>query len=351
MASGDVLIVPAQAAGFFSFQGVISKNSGGETIDIPAGMLNVGGNGKGYLQAAVSGLNPFAPANNDASFSVMTLGDDIYVYAVQQPSGYDKIVFSKNASVPTGYTASNSRKIGGFHIGRLRPLANRFDASFAPTIGIVPNSVWDLGHRPRCSPEGMAEFQPGVWGMIYLPSVVSGSWPNVVFGSRYNAAPVRSTGGYNELDTHRGIHAAGMREPTFEEWLMMSYGAPQGLDASNDTAWSATTNTGPCNTGAVAKSVSCANFVDTVGNLWERIAGHFDIGSSTNAWAWDASVVNTGQDAAYARGQVYHVAWRYALAGGYWVEGSRCGSRTLNTSAYGWVANGIVTLRGVSESL
>ena len=351
MASGDIIIVPAQAASFFSFQGSIAKNSAGDLLDIPAGMLNIGGNGKGYLLAAVTAFNPYLAANTDASFSVITIGDDIYVYAVQQSSGYAKLVCSKNASVPTGYTADNSRKIGGFHVGRRRPIANRFDATYAPTIGIVPNSVWDLGHRPKCSPEGMAEFQPGMWGMIYLPSVISGAWPGVVFGSRYNAAPVRSTGGYNELDTHRGIHAAGMREPTFEEWLMMSYGAPQGADANNDTAWTMTTNTGPCNTGAVAKSVSCANFVDTVGNLYERLSGHFDIGSSTNAHVWDATVVNTGQDAAYARGQVYHVAWRDAFAGGYWSGGAHDGSRTLYTNATAWDANGGITTRGVSDSL
>ena len=351
MASGDITIVPAQAAGFFSFQGNFAKNSGGALIDIPAGMLNIGGNSKGYLLAAVAGFDPYNAANRDASFTVITIGDDIYLYAVQQATGYAKIVCSKNATAPTGYTAANSRKIGGFHVGRTRPVANRFDAAYVPLVGIVPNSVWDLGHRPKASPEGMAEFAPGRWGMIYLPSVISGAWPDVVFGSRYNVSPVRSTGGYNELDTHRGIHAAGMREPSFEEWLMMAYGAPQGADADNNTAWTATTNTGPTNTGTVAKSVSCANFADTVGNLWERIAGHFDIGNSTNTYAWDATVVDTGQDAAFARGQVYHVAWRYAVAGGHWTEGVRNGSRTLKTYASAWGANGAVTTRGVSDSL
>ena len=351
MAAGDITIIPAQAAGFFSLQGNFAKNPDGNTIDITEGMVNVGGNGKGYLIAAVTGFDPFNAANRDSSFSALTLGDDIYIYACQQASGYARLVCSKNATFPAGFTAVNSRKIGGFHVGRIRPEAQRFNTAHVPVVSIVPNSVWDLNHRPIASPEGMAEFQAGVWGMIYLPSVISGAWPNVIFGSRFNAAPVRSTGGYNELDTHRGIHLAGMREPTFEEWLLMSYGAPQGADASNDTAWAATTNTGPCNTGFVAKSVSCANFVDCVGSLWERVAGHFDVGSSTNSWAWDASVVNTGQDSAQARGQVYHIAWRSAVAGGYWLEGVRAGSRTLNTSAHPWGADGGVTTRGVSDSV
>ncbi len=351
MASGDITVVPAQAAGFFSFQGQIAKNSGGDLLDIPAGMLNIGGNGKGYLLSAVTGFDPYLLANRDTSFSAVTLGDDIYVYACQQATGYAKLVASKNATAPTGYTASNSRKIGGFHVGLTRPIAQRFVAAYAPLAGIVPNSAWDLGHRPFASPEGMAEIKPGLWGSIYLLSVISGAWPSEVFGSRYNVPPVRSTGGYNELDLHRGLHAAGMREPSLEEWLMMADGAPQGLDVSNDTAWTLTTNTGPCNTGALQKSVSCANFVDCVGNLWERLSHHFDIGNSTNTYAWDATVVNAGQDAAQSRGQVDHVAWHYALAGGSWNEGVHAGARCLNLGATAWSAGGNVGVRGVSESL
>jgi hypothetical protein len=351
MAAGDIIAVPAMSAGYFQVQGRLAKNSGGNILDIPAGMLNIGGNGFGYVLSAVAAWDPYQAANRDDSFSVVTLGDDIYVYAVQQASGVAKLVASKNATAPTGYTAGNSRKIGGFHVGRTRPTANRFDAAFLPAIGIVPNSVWDLATRPKASPEGMAEFAPGRWGSIYLLSPIAGAWPSVVFGSRYNVSPARSTGGYNELDLHRGLHAAGMREPTFEEWLMMADGAPQGLDAGNDTAWTATTNTGPCNTGFLQKSVSCANFVDTVGNLWERLNHHFDIGNSTNTYAWDATVVNTGQDSAQARGQVSHVAWRYALAGGRWLDGVRCGARTLDLAAVAWSAYGAIGVRGVSDSL
>jgi len=350
MATGDITVVPAQAAGFSSFQGSISKSVDGEFLEIPAGMLNIGGNGKGYLLAPVLDWNPYLVANNDASFSVITLGDDIYVYACQQATGYAKLVASKNATAPTGYSTSNSRKIGGFHVGRIRPIAQRFVVAYLPLPGIVPNSVWDLGHRPKCSPEGMAEFQPGCWGSIYQLSTVSGAWPSVIFGSRFNVQPARSLI-YNQLDLHRGVHAAGMREPTFEEWLMMADGAPQGVDATNDTAWTMTTNTGPCNTGAVQKSVSCANFVDCVGNLWENISGQFDIGNSTNAYAWDATVVNTGQDAAIPRGQVFHAAWRYAIAGGNWNDGVHAGARSLATHAGAWTASGNVGVRGVSDSL
>lgn len=344
----NLYVIPAQAAGFVSLLGQITKNSGVDTLTIPEGMINIGGNSFGYLITANAAFNPLIA--NDGTFSALTLGDDIYIYACQNASGIATILASKNSTAPTGYATTTSRKLGGFHVGRIRGYTYRFDTSYAPITGIIPNSVWDLKHRPRCSPEGMAEIKPGLWGCIYLCSVISGAWPEVVFGSRYNAAPVRSLV-YNELDLHRGLHAAGMREPTFEEWLMMAYGAPQGEASANNLAWTSSANTGPCNTGYVAKSLSCLNFVDTVGNLWENVAAQFDLGNSTNSYAWDAAVVNTGQDSAYSRGQVYHVAWRHALAGGYWSDGVYCGCRTLSTNARPWAVYGTVGVRGVSESI
>ncbi len=50
------------------------------------------------------------------------------------------------------------------------------------------------------------------------------------------------------------------------------------------------------------------------------------------------------------RGQVNHVAWRYAIAGGNWNEGVRNGARTLNLNANGWNTNGNIGVRGVSDA-
>lgn len=343
----DKFIVTAQAAGFASLLGQIAKNTD-NTLSIPEGMINIGGNSFGYLIAANAAFNPLT--ENDGTFSALTLGDDIYVYACQHTSGIATVIASKSSTYPTGYTAATSRKLGGFHVGRVRSYANRFIESYVPTTSIVPNSVWDLRHRPKCAPEGMAEIKPGLWGCIYLCSVISGAWPEVVFGSRYNASPVRSLV-YSELDLHRGLHSAGMREPTFEEWLMMAYGAPQGEASANNLAWSSSANAGPCNTGAVAKSVSCLNFVDTVGNLWERLDAQFDIGNNTWTATPETTIVNTGHDASYPRGAVYHCSWRGADAGGSWGDGTRCGSRSIKTFAWAWTVSGNVGVRGVSESI
>ena len=348
MATGDTHAIPAAAAGYWQVMGAFERAAGSDVLTVPQGLLNIGGNGRGYILEAAAGWNPFDAANKDGSFAAPALGDDIYIYAVQQANGRAKLVASKNATVPTGYDQTNSRKIAGLHYGRVRPIDQRYSTAYTPVLQIVPNSLWDLSNRPRCSPEGMVKVSPRLWADIYLNSVISGAWPSVVFGSRYGVAPVRSTGGYNELDLHRGLHAAGKREPSFEEWLMIAYGAPQGGQSDNNTAWSATTNTGPSNTGAVVKSVSCANAVDCVGNLWERLSHHFDHGGTVT---WDATVVNTGQESATPRGSVNHAMWRHAVAGGGFSDGSYCGARTLSTGAAPWIAYGHVGVRGVCESI
>ncbi|SDK32519.1 hypothetical protein, partial [Billgrantia gudaonensis] len=84
MATGDKFIIPAQAAGFASLFGHIEKGTG-DTLHIPEGMLNIGGNGLGFLLDSRANWDP--AANSDGSFSSLALGDDIYLYAVRDYSG------------------------------------------------------------------------------------------------------------------------------------------------------------------------------------------------------------------------------------------------------------------------
>ena len=357
MASGDKFIIPAMAAGFSSLFGTINKGAG-DTLNLPEGMVNIGGNGKGYLLAPQTDWDPLAAGNNDGSFAALALGDDIYIYAVQAASGTAQWLASANSTVPTGYTSSDSRKIGGFHYGRVRPVANRYDAAYAPAVQIVPNSCWDLQHRPTCDPTGMVEVVPSkLWVDIYLSSEGAGVWPENAPVSAYNAAPIKDDI-YARIDFHLLARNAGKRLPTVEEFLTYAEGAPQGNDGNNDTAWSATTNSGPTTTGAVAKAVSMFNVVDAAGNLWEWLDDHYDLGLE-NRTGWDKSIVDVGKDAAFARGEmrsyVYGASdassWRSFLGGGPFDDGAHCGSRCLNSNANPWNANGNVGLRCVCDAL
>lgn len=349
--------IPAQGAGHFELMGSIAAASP-STLDIPEGLVNIGGNGRGYVLPEHLGWDPTEPGNHDGTVGTLELGDDVYIYAVQHNDGRARLVASKNITVPDGYTADNSRKIGGFHFGRVRPVAQRYNAAFVPPVQIVPNSVWDLRHRPTCDPTGMVEVVPGkLWVDIYLNSEGSGTWPENIPVSRYGVMPIRDDI-YARVDFHLLARNAGKRLPTVEEFLTYAEGAPQGNDGDNDTAWSATTNTGPTNTGAVAKAVSMFNVVDAAGNLWDWLDDHHDLGLE-NRPDWTTDIVDVGKDAAFARGQSYtHVygasgasSWRCFIGGGPFNHGVRCGSRCLSSGAAPWLAHGVVGLRCVCDAL
>jgi hypothetical protein len=350
---GDKIIVPAQAAGFASLFGRIEKGSG-DTLNLPEGMLNIGGNGKGYLTSQESNWDPFDAANNDGSFSSANLGDDIYIYACQHSSGTAKWIASKNTTVPTGYTAGDSRKVGGFHVGRFRGIANRYDTAYVPPTQIIPNSCWDIQHRPTCDPTGMAEIVPGsLWADIYLNSEGAGTWPENIPVSKYGATLIRDNI-YSRSDFHQLINNAGKRLPTPEEFLRYAEGAPQGSDTDNNTAWSDASNTGPTTAGGVAKAVSQHNIVDAAGNLWEWLDAHYDLGDyagNTTPYEWDQTLVDVGKDSTIARGSVKHCSWRSFIGGGKWNEGVYCGSRCLGSHANPWNSSGNVGLRGVCDAL
>lgn len=346
-------VIPAQGAGYFQLMGQV-RAVGAMRLDIPEGLLNIGGNGKGFLLARRTDWDPTAQENQDGSLDGLALGDDVYLYAVQGPDGRAGLVASKNITVPGGYTADNSRRIGGFHYGRWRPLSERYSVSFVPPVQIVPTSVWDLGHRPKCDPTGMVEVIPGkLWADIYLNSEDGQPWPNTVPLSRFNATPLTGTEGYSRyLDLPRLLANAGKRFPTLAEFYVYADGAPQGNDGNNDTAWSATSNSGRAQTGAVAKAVSCTGVVDAVGNVWDPLQDHYDVGSTSSApYEWDRAIVNNGKDSGHPRGEIYHVRWRLWVAGGRFDSGAQCGARCAHSSNYPEYVYAHVGLRGVCDSL
>ncbi len=99
-------------------------------------------------------------------------GQDYYIYLVKAGENNVQFVVSLNSTYPVGYTATNSRKIGGFHT----LCADVGTISGHPLSGyragdILPHSVWCLNHRPHSSPEGMV-YDPSqdIWVDIYLQS-------------------------------------------------------------------------------------------------------------------------------------------------------------------------------------
>ena len=99
-------------------------------------------------------------------------GKDFYVYLCLTASGTVAFVVSANSTYPSGYTATTSRKLGGFHClcTAAGTISGHTLTGYAQGA-ILPASIWDLFNRPVCSPEGMVfSDKANIWVDIYLAS-------------------------------------------------------------------------------------------------------------------------------------------------------------------------------------
>jgi len=109
--------------------------------------------------------------DSDLDTGTKAAGKDYYVYACDNSGALDFLI-SLNSSYPSGYSASTSIKIGGFHtlcvnVGTISGHA----LTGLTASSVLPDSVWDLKHRPTCSPEGMVYCSNvHLWVDIYLSS-------------------------------------------------------------------------------------------------------------------------------------------------------------------------------------
>lgn len=140
---------------------------------------------KAGSSAKVSGVNVSWPVATAVTMPALTGGTDYAIYVCADGS----LRADSNWSAPTGYTAANSRKIGGFHYGLVAAgttvAGGSFNAAGSPTTGgmvwtqgdvdkiagINEFSLWDLKFRPACAdPRGMVLVNGRTWVDIYLCS-------------------------------------------------------------------------------------------------------------------------------------------------------------------------------------
>jgi hypothetical protein len=251
----------------------------------------------------------------DYTVAANRAGKDFYVYACDN-AGSLTLLVSANATYPTGYTATTSRKIAGFHCLCLsvntltgHPLSDYV------TGDILPASVWDLKHRPVSSPEGMV-YVDGIdkWVDIYLSSVSAGK-----LVSAYNAtcADYGSSPAFHWYKFSQWFGAVKKRMLTQTEFVAASLGSNQGTNIAGSADPG---TTGGKNDTAGRRMISNVGCEDCCGNLWqwgEEAGG----GASSAAWtnAYD------GNDSGVA-GQHYQAPNRSILGGGF-SNGVSCGSR------------------------
>ena len=341
--------------------------SGANEITVIEGCVIAVG-GAGIFQTGNTVLN----ASNLDIGAAFAVGSDYYVYICdsRQDAQDEQYIISLNSTYPSGWNASNSRKIGGFHYGRCRKIndnmqpVNSSGAIFgtgwesAVSNGILPRSVWTLGHRPKCSPEGMVYLGGGTWVDIYLNSDDGAQG----LKSEYNCAPMTGTEGMNWYTFTERLMKSGKRMPDYSEFCAYAFGSPQGLDGANTNAWTATTNTGRGTTGSVVNAVSAVGCVDAVGRVWEWLndlitrAEHATNADyhPTAAWGWDKKSPLRDNATKYDVGNIYqYYAYSLAalIAGGGWYDGVRAGARAVGCYDYPWTVGTTRGVRGACDSM
>ena len=314
---------------YFSRDSLFTSNK--TSIVIPKNMrINI--NGEAYISTRNVTLNTSTLGENLA-------GKDVYIYALAGSGTEPDFVLSLNSTVPTGYTAENSRKIGGFHcLCKDVGVIEGHTLSGYVAGDILPATRWDLEHRPKGNPEGFAyEELTDCWIAIYLPS-----WDGTKLVSVYNGviADKTSTKKWHGEAFYEQFAKQGMRLVWRHEFQM---GAKGSNEQTNIQGSSDPNTTGGHVDTAGRRMISNIGLEDCCGVLWQFA---MDLGFAGGS-GWTNSTYNSSvDDRSY--GQTYGTLYRLLL-GSSWYHGSYCGSRSAYCDYSSAFVNIYSSSRGASE--
>jgi hypothetical protein len=314
---------------YFSRDSLFTSNK--TSIVIPKNMrINI--NGEAYISTRNVTLNTSTLGENLA-------GKDVYIYALAGSGTEPDFVLSLNSTVPTGYTAENSRKIGGFHcLCKDVGVIEGHTLSGYVAGDILPATRWDLEHRPKGNPEGFAyEELTDCWIAIYLPS-----WDGTKLVSVYNGviADKTSTKKWHGEAFYEQFAKQGMRLVWRHEFQM---GAKGSNEQTNIQGSSDPNTTGGHVDTAGRRMISNIGLEDCCGVLWQFA---MDLGFAGGS-GWTNSTYNSSvDDRSY--GQTYGTLYRLLL-GSAWKYGASCGSRSAHCIVSSAFVDVDVSSRGASE--
>ena len=312
------------------------------TVIIPAGLeVNIGNYAFVTQSASQVDISLAGTASARA-------GKDVYIYACwpsNVESGIPVFVASMNSTTPTGYNATNSRKIGGVHclcadVGTIagHPLSGYVAGD------VLPASLWDLRHRPVSAPEGMVYIEPlDLWADIYL-----NSWDGEKVVSEYGAviADGTSSRSYHWWRWAEEFNLLKKRLPHRWEFRELADGSPEAVNITGSADPNTTGGHTATNSQRILSKYGCE---DCTGVLWQW-GSDLTTHGTTNGWAgssYNSSIVPTETN----RGGEYYATTYAALFGGGWANGSYCGSRSVSWSCSVVVLYSYRSARGVAPGL
>ena len=206
---------------------------------------------------------------------------------------------------------------------------------------ILPASVWDLEHRPICSPEGMVWSESaGIWVDIYLQSGTG------TLTKSANGGTITDT--RNWMDFVDDLGAVGKRLLDDGEFQRIAEGCNQETNISGSA--DPGTTTGHVDT-AGRRMVSNLGCEDCAGVLWQWLSDQSYRFESTYAATWGWYDLPSGKGSLYNYDSSGGRADVKLLAGGWWDRGADCGSRCRSASGYRWNADAGVGARGAAEPM
>jgi hypothetical protein len=290
--------------------------------------------------------------NSNLDTGTKTAGTDYYVYALTNGN----FIISANNSYPSGYSASTSRKIGGFHYGVIPEgftAINNITSSDATAIaGINTYSFWDLKYRPVANPEGMVKIG-GSWYDIYLLNsehIINGTSKAgatiAAGGTDYGRAIPKiplafggngttTYGSFTWFEAGEIANAYGKDLISYKEFAGLAYGVLEEASWGNSSA----------TIQHVANHTSKWGTCQATGVEWIWGAD-INNGRGSTDFAWRSGLTET-------RGQIYATsnAPTAALLGGHWSVGSNSGSRCSYWTNYVWDSNCNIGCRFSSDHL
>jgi hypothetical protein len=306
-----------------------------QSIQVDVGGLSLQQFGPAYLDLSltntwdtISGTNYTTAANR--------AGKDFYIYACQPTYGtLPTLKVSANATTPTGYTATTSRKIGGFHClcVAVGTIANHTLTGYLAG-DILPQSVWDLNNRAESENEGMVfDSKTSAWVDIYL-FTGTGTTTTSVNGASYADTVTQ----YNLVD----YAAVAKKRLLFDhEFTSCATGCNEGTNVTESAEQN--TTTGHVDTAA-RRMISNIGCEDCAGVLWQWLNDSLTSDDGSTSWAW--------KDVTGSRGQVYSqgtYGYYKLIAGGGWYGGTNCGSRSRGLNIWAWRSDSGIGGRALSS--
>ena len=293
------------------FNTVAFTKTGSGTVSVKAGTV----------VSVVASVVTFS-VDTAVTMPTLTAGTDYAIYVCDDGS----IRADSSWSAPSGYSTSNSRKIGGFHYAPGGNAAAVAGGDTTPAINAY--SFWDLKFRPACpDPRGMTLVADSFWADIYLlgvdhltngtskynVTIANGSSPPKI-PTKFGGTGSNAYSTLNWWEANGVLQSYGKRSPTYDEFAALAYGTTEAT-SSGGTGVPTTGVNGTGATSAWNVFTSKWGVIQSSGCMWIW-GGEFGGGAAAAGWT-----ANTN-----GRGSTYQME-NAVLFGGNWDNTSYSGSR------------------------